>query len=452
MTPKSTSEGSGTSPKEIEMETEKCPICHDCGMVTLDVPADHPNFGKSFPCTCMLRELDKGRIERLERYSNLGPLTRLTFDNLQTKGLDSDPQRQAQFQACCEEVRAFADHPEGWLVLTGPSGCGKTHTAAAITNHCLSQGIASFWAIVPDLLDHLRTTFSPASDITYDDLFERVKNAPLLILDDLGTHSSTPWAEEKLFQVLNSRFNAQLPTVVTSISVDDLDERLQTRLRSPGLSIELKLKTDIPSLHNQIVGMTEEVICSMRFRNFDPQGMNADREERASLKIALDAAQQFAEQPEAWLVLVGPAGSGKTHLAAAVANRQINSNRPVFFANVPELIERLRSNASGNQKKGDSLSLNEIKTSPLLILDDLGMETATAWTKDKLNQILNYRYNARLATLITATIPALDSLDARIRSRLMDPKISNPVPIGAPDYRGGEDILFSGTKKTKKRR
>ncbi|MFC2027870.1 ATP-binding protein [Chloroflexota bacterium] len=430
------------------METEKCPICHDCGMVTLDVPTDHPDFGKSFPCTCMLRELDKGRIERLERYSNLGPLTRLTFENLEPKGLDGDPQRQAKFQSCYEKARVFADHPKGWLVLTGPSGCGKTHTAAAITNHCLSQGIASFWAIVPDLLDHLRTTFSPASDITYDDLFERVKNAPLLILDDLGTHSSTPWAEEKLFQVLNSRFNSQLPTVVTSISVDDLDERLQTRLRSPGLSIELILKTDSPLVHSQIIGMTKEAICSMSFRDFDPQGMNADRKQRASLKIALDAAQQFAEQPEAWLVLVGPAGSGKTHLAAAVANRQIMSNRPVFFASVQELLDQLRPNSDGKRSK--QINLDIIKTCPLLIFDDLGMETATAWARDKVYQILNYRYNAKLATLITATDPDMETLDIRLKSRLEDPKISNVVPIGAPNYRGG-DILVSGTKKTKKR-
>lgn len=433
------------------MNTEQCPVCNGCRMVTIDVPADHPDFGKSFPCTCTLKELDKGRIERLERYSNIGPLTRLTFDNLQPKGLDNDPQRQAQFQSCCQEAKAFSDHPDGWLVLTGPSGCGKTHTAAAITNHCLSQGIAAFWAIVPDLLDHLRTTFSPTSEVTYDALFERVKNAPLLIMDDLGTHSSTPWAEEKLFQVLNHRFNAQLPTIVTSISVDELDERLQTRLRSPGLSIELKLKTDTPPVCNQIIGMSEEVIGSMRFRNFDIQGMNADKEARQSLKLALEAAQQFAESPKDWLVLLGPAGSGKTHLAAAIANRQLNSNQPVFFANVSEMLERLRFNNSGDRKKNDSISLNEIKTSPLLILDDLGMETATAWTREKLQQILNYRYNARLATLITASIPALDSLDARLKSRLMDPKISNPVPIGAPDYRGGEDI-FSEPKKPKKRR
>ena len=39
--------------------------------------------------------------------------------------------------------------------------------------------------------------------IPYDVLFEQVKNVPLLVLDDMGAHSTTPWAQEKLYQVLN---------------------------------------------------------------------------------------------------------------------------------------------------------------------------------------------------------------------------------------------------------
>ena len=54
-------------------------------------------------------------------------------------------------------------------------------------------------------LDHLRATFAPGGDVSYDEFFETVKNSPLLILDDFGTQSSTQWAREKLFQILNYR-------------------------------------------------------------------------------------------------------------------------------------------------------------------------------------------------------------------------------------------------------
>jgi DNA replication protein len=98
----------------------------------------------------------------------------------------------------------------------GPSGCGKTHLACAIANHRLSLGQPAFYIGVSDFLDHLRSAFSPTSDITYDELFERVKNTPLLVLDDIGTGSATSWAQEKLEQLLNYRFNAGLATVVTT--------------------------------------------------------------------------------------------------------------------------------------------------------------------------------------------------------------------------------------------
>ena len=65
--------------------------------------------------------------------------------------------------------------------------------------------------VVPDLLDHLRATFSPTSGATLDRVFEQVRTAPLLILDDLGTESATPWAREKLFQLFNHRYGAGCP-------------------------------------------------------------------------------------------------------------------------------------------------------------------------------------------------------------------------------------------------
>jgi len=207
-----------------------------------DVPFGHPDFGRLVPCKCTEKEFDDEHLVRLERYSNLGPLTRLTFDNLMPRGRSSDPQNQERFAHCYQVARGFTQEPKGWLVLRGPSGCGKTHLAAAIANQRLQEGHQAFFMIVPDLLDHLRTTFSPNSDIAYDELFERVRNASLLVLDDLGSQSSTPWAEEKLFQILNHRFNAELPTVVTINNVEELDERLAAKLQDPDIARQCELE------------------------------------------------------------------------------------------------------------------------------------------------------------------------------------------------------------------
>jgi len=80
-------------------------------------------------------------------------------------------------------------------------------------------------------LDHLRAAFSPQSQISYDKRFDEVRTASLLILDDLGTESATPWAKEKLFQLLNYRYAARLPTVITtSTIIEDIEPRLRTRM------------------------------------------------------------------------------------------------------------------------------------------------------------------------------------------------------------------------------
>ena len=59
----------------------------------------------------------------------------------------------------------------------------------------------------------------------------QVRRAHFLILDDLGTESATTWAKEKLYQLFNYRYNAGLPTVITtSQEIDDLDPRLRSRM------------------------------------------------------------------------------------------------------------------------------------------------------------------------------------------------------------------------------
>ena len=80
----------------------------------------------------------------------------------------------------------------------------------------LALGESVLFRFVPDLLDHLRRAFGPNSGLSYDTLFEQVKSADLLILDDLGGESASPWAEEKLYQLIVHRHNSRLPTIITT--------------------------------------------------------------------------------------------------------------------------------------------------------------------------------------------------------------------------------------------
>ena len=158
-------------------------------------------------------------------------LKRMTFDNFDWKRVNLPPEKRENLEEAYHIALDFAKSPEDWRVFQGVNGCGKTHLAAAIANYQIKAGQPAKFVVVPDFLDHLRSTFSPESKISYDQLFEEVKSTPLLILDDFGEQSTTPWAQEKLYQVINYRYNARLATVITTtLSLEEMDNPIGSRL------------------------------------------------------------------------------------------------------------------------------------------------------------------------------------------------------------------------------
>jgi len=164
--------------------------------------------------------------------SSLGLHSHQTFGNFSDRRAEKlAPGELKSLERAFEKARQFAEKPQGWLVLAGPYGCGKTFLAAAIANYRASQGHPAVFVVVPDFLDHLRATFNPASSVRYDRRFEEVRTADLLVLDDLGTQAATPWVREKLYQLFNHRYNAALPTVITTADeIEKIDPRLQSRM------------------------------------------------------------------------------------------------------------------------------------------------------------------------------------------------------------------------------
>ncbi|MBI4285680.1 MAG: ATP-binding protein [Chloroflexi bacterium] len=430
---------SSSAEETVEAPPElSCPVCYGAGFVHPRLPSGQPDFSRVVPCRCAREEMEKTRQAQLQEFSNLGSLARVTFDKLPPQGRSSQPHNQERFRKAYEAAKAFASQPKGWLVLVGPPGSGKTPMAAAIVNESLRQGHGGFYVTTPDLLDHLRSAFSPDSEMTYDEMFERVRRTPLLVLDDFDIQTSTAWAKEKLEQLLNYRFNNELPTVIVSSSpVERLDERIGSRLADPRLCRVLVIEEKEAVL--QDYNPWPDFLKRMTFENFDWRRPNLTPEQRDNLERAYRAALDFAKTLDGWLVFQGGNGCGKTHLTAAIGNECLKAGGQVMFVEVPDFLDYLRSTFSPDSKVTYDQLFEMVKKVPLLMLDDFGEQSATSWAQEKLYQVINYRYNNRLATVITTSY-ALDEVESRVSSRLADGRLGLVMGIIAPDYRSDQRL------------
>jgi DNA replication protein DnaC len=433
---------SGNTPLNIvcfdpENKAHPCPICGGMGRVKYNVPLEHPRFGKMFRCPNYPAAADTERQERLRKVSNLNAFQDKVFATFEIERGGYSDSEMVSLRLAYNAAFTFAQIPQGWLLLEGAYGSGKTHLAAAVGNYRLAQGDNVLFITVPDLLDHLRAAYSPTSETTYDENFERVKNASLLILDDLGVENPSAWAQEKLFQLLNHRYSYRVPTIITTnADIDTLDGRIRSRLLD--LSVIHRVRISAPDYRSMTQNKHEQLNSQlhlyeqMTFESFDAR-TNATQDEHTNLNNALKKAWDYAQRPHNWLLLMGRYGSGKTHLAAAIAQHRQNQGDTLMFVTTPDLMDYLKSTFEPSSQVTFDKLFNRVRSVPLLILDGLDTSQGSAWAKDKLFQLLDYRYITRQPTVIT-TAQKLEMIDERLQTRLADIRICDRFAITARSY------------------
>lgn len=389
-----------------------------------------------FRCPNNPIELDDDRRERIRRLSNLTVFVDKTFDRFETKLEGLTPLQIRSLEIALVKAMYFAEYPNGWLLIEGTYGCGKTHLAAAIGNRRLELGDMVLFVTTPDLLDHLRSTYGPTSEVAYDEMFDRICAAPLLILDDLGAENPSPWAQEKLFQILNHRYTHRLATVITTnVELERFDPRVRSRLLDQNLTLHVQIsapdyRTPGQTQHHVIGDLAN--YADMTFETFDTlTGLNGSHQE--SVQFALNVAHTYAQNPQGWLVILGDYGVGKTHLAASVAHFQHQRGKAVIFVTVPNLLDYLREAFKPDAPVSFGQLFNTVREAPMLVLDDLSTENASSWAREKLFQIIDHRYVGNLPTIITSSAK-LESLDRRIISRVLDKRRCVNIAIVAPSY------------------
>lgn len=156
-----------------------------------------------------------------------------------TRWKTATPYRYREATATHPDVTAWADRAAsdlrdaGFLVLTGTTGTGKTHQAYGALRRIAEAGPRRYELIAttaPDMYGRLRPDGSEKGT-EYE--LKRLATVPLLLLDDLGTERLSEFTEEATYRLVNERYNACLPLIVTT--------NLPTRSRdgSPSLSDRL---------------------------------------------------------------------------------------------------------------------------------------------------------------------------------------------------------------------
>lgn len=157
------------------------------------------------------------RQEKIFKDANLGERFKYrTFDNFERE------KQQEAYDKAIAYVSNFKAYTGKGLLFLGTVGTGKTHLAAAITHYMAEHGVGVKFGNIVDIFESARNAYSTDEDIIKD-----IKKYPLLVIDDLGKERSTEWTKEKLYEIVNYRYERCLPMVfTTNLTSDELEERL----------------------------------------------------------------------------------------------------------------------------------------------------------------------------------------------------------------------------------
>lgn len=136
------------------------------------------------------------------------------------------------------------------------------------------------------------------------------------------------------------------------------------------------------------------------------------------------------------LILMGGPGSGKTHLAAAIANELMSQLTPVVFQPVPFMLKRIQATYKKGAAENEDVLMSILTSCDLLILDDVGAEKWSEWVEATLFTIIDERYRHLLPIIITTNCD-LNELEQQIGGRNFDRlvEVCRFVHMEAKSYR-----------------
>ncbi len=195
--------------------SEPCPVCLGFGVV--ETPE-----GRVVPCRCRASERAEARLRAAQiphRYDDC------TIENYKLNLPASHPSHAKARAMAKRFIDEWKARDRG-LLFVGPVGVGKTHLAVAILRTLVEQnGVRGVFCDFSDLFERIQATFSRGNADSADDVLAPYRDAELLVLDELGARRPTDWVRDVLYGLINTRYNRQRITIVTS-NYGDVPARL----------------------------------------------------------------------------------------------------------------------------------------------------------------------------------------------------------------------------------
>ena len=198
-----------------------CKKCKDTGFIDTKM------------CSCLKHLLIMKNIES----SGMGKLIdKQSFENFDLEWYKTNPDHYERMKRNVKIARAFADnfarHQDN-LLLIGSTGTGKTHISTAIAQKVIAQGFDVLYDSTQNIISDYETDRFRSGYGSYEPKGEKYLDCRLLIIDDLGTEFTNQFTVSTLYNLLNTRQNKGLPTVIsTNLSPEELAKKYEDRIYS----------------------------------------------------------------------------------------------------------------------------------------------------------------------------------------------------------------------------
>jgi len=189
--------------------TDVCNICHGLQFLRRELPVNHPEFGKVFPCFCV-----QDQVATTGSGILVDDLNRFIWPNVQ----DINGAFRVR-----DKIFEILERGHGWIFLFGNPGTGKTTLLKTTITELVKAGIPAKYTNMSSIIDDLRASFDhsqPSQEILFR--LHKWQNADILAIDEFDRVNMTEFAQDRQFRLMDERYQSALNQKTVTIMASNM--------------------------------------------------------------------------------------------------------------------------------------------------------------------------------------------------------------------------------------